>query len=70
VIPRSNGGTSCWENLVTACYPCNNKKGSCTPEEVGMKLKKLPRPFTLHTSRHLMRQLGADDEKWKKYLFY
>ena len=55
VIPRSRAGESAWENLVACCHPCNNRKGSRTPEEAGMKLLRQPRPFSLHTSRHLMR---------------
>jgi 5-methylcytosine-specific restriction endonuclease McrA len=70
VIPRSRGGGSSWENLTTCCHPCNNKKGNRTPEEAGMKLARAPRPFTLHTSRHLMRLLGHGDQQWRKYLFY
>jgi 5-methylcytosine-specific restriction endonuclease McrA len=70
VIPRSRGGESSWENLVACCYRCNNRKGNRTPEEAGMKLIRIPRPFTLHTSRHLMRMLARSDEQWRKYLFY
>jgi len=33
-------------------------------------LTRQPRPFSLHTSRHLMRLLGKSDEQWRKYLFY
>jgi len=70
VVPRSRAGESNWENLVACCNPCNNRKGSRTPEEAGMKLARPPRPFSLHTSRHLMRMLGKSDEQWRKYLFY
>ena len=70
VIPRSRAGDSNWENLVTCCHPCNNRKGNRTPEEAGLKLLRPPRPFSLHTSRHLMRLLGKGDEQWRKYLFY
>jgi 5-methylcytosine-specific restriction endonuclease McrA len=70
VIPRSRAGESAWENLVACCHPCNNRKGSRTPEEAGMKLTKQPRPFNLHTNRHLMRMLGKGDAQWRKYLFY
>lgn len=70
VVPRSRAGESNWENLVACCNPCNNRKGSRTPEEAGMKLARQPRPFSLHTSRHLMRMLGKSDEQWRKYLFY
>ena len=70
VMPRSRGGRSSWENLVACCYTCNNRKGDRTPEEAGIKLQRRPRPFTLHTSRQLMRLIGHRDEKWRKYLFY
>jgi len=70
VMPRSRGGRSTWENLVACCYTCNNRKGDRTPEEAGIKLQRRPRPFTLHTSRQLMRLIGHRDEKWRKYLFY
>jgi Restriction endonuclease len=70
VIPRSRAGETTWENLVACCHPCNNKKGNRTPDEAGMKLARQPRPFSLHTSRHLMRLLGKSDDQWRKYLFY
>src|ERR1700751_1921015 len=70
VVPRSRGGRSSWENLVACCYSCNNSKGDRTPEEAGFKFARRPRPFTLHTSRQLMRLIGHRDERWRKYLFY
>jgi 5-methylcytosine-specific restriction endonuclease McrA len=70
VLPRSRGGPTSWENLVACCYECNNRKGDRTPEEAGIQLERRPRPFTLHTSRQLMRLMGRHDEKWRKYLFF
>src|SRR3989304_8882116 len=70
VTPRSRGGTTSWDNLVASCYRCNNIKGDRTPEEAGLELIRRPRPFHPHTNRHLMRQLGRAEEKWRKYLFY
>jgi 5-methylcytosine-specific restriction endonuclease McrA len=70
VIPRSRGGESSWENLVACCHQCNNRKGNRTPDEAGMRLARLPRPFSLHTSRHLMRLLAHTEDRWQKYLFY
>jgi 5-methylcytosine-specific restriction endonuclease McrA len=70
VQPRSRGGRSTWENLVASCYACNNRKGDRTPEEAGLRLIRKPRPFTLHTSRQLMRLMANREEKWRKYLFY
>ena len=70
VVPRSQGGKSTWENLVACCYACNNRKGYRTPEQSGMKLLRQPRPFNLHTSRHLMRLMANTDSQWRKYLFF
>jgi 5-methylcytosine-specific restriction endonuclease McrA len=70
VMPRSRAGETTWENLVACCNPCNNRKGNRTPEEAGMKLARAPRPYSLHTSRHLMRLLAKSDDNWRKYLFY
>ncbi len=70
VTPRSRGGNNTWENLVACCLLCNNRKGDRLPQETGMSLTKKPRPFNLHTSRNLIRQLGNQQEDWRKYLFY
>ena len=38
IIPKSRGGHSSWNNVVTSCIPCNITKGDQLPEEAGMKL--------------------------------
>jgi 5-methylcytosine-specific restriction endonuclease McrA len=43
VVPRSRGGESVWENVVTACAPCNHKKGNRLLEEASMQLAHLPK---------------------------
>ena len=70
VMPRSRGGHTDWDNLVACCHACNNLKGDRLAEEAGLRLLRPPRPFTLHTSRQLMRMMGSSDERWRKYLFY
>ncbi len=42
VLPRSQGGAHSWQNLVTACKPCNQRKGSRTPDEAHMRLIRHP----------------------------
>jgi len=67
IIPKERGGLDSWENLTTACPPCNLKKGSRTPGEAGMKLKKHPvRPNRIHYFQQFVRhqQIG-----WRPYLF-
>src|SRR5215217_3550532 len=43
VVPRSRGGESVWENVVTACAPCNLRKGDRSLEESGFTLTRLPK---------------------------
>ena len=43
VLPISRGGDNSWENVVTSCSPCNNRKGNCEPREARMKLLSEPR---------------------------
>lgn len=43
VVPRSRGGDSVWENVVTSCAPCNLRKGNRLPEELEMRMLVTPR---------------------------
>jgi len=42
VTPKSQGGKTVWNNIVTACYDCNSKKRNRTPQQAGMKLRMKP----------------------------
>lgn len=42
VTPRHAGGVTEWTNVVTACAPCNRRKGGATPEQAGMRLRRAP----------------------------
>jgi 5-methylcytosine-specific restriction endonuclease McrA len=71
VMPRSRGGSSTWENLVACCHDCNRRKGNQLLHELtDMKLQREPRPFSLHTSRHIMRMIGSADPSWRRYLYF
>lgn len=66
VVPRSRGGTSVWENVVTSCAPCNHRKGDRLLEETSMTLRHAPRPPT----PVLFIRLAADHvpDVWRRYL--
>ena len=71
VVPRSRGGLSTWENLVACCHDCNRRKGNQMLHEMTeMRLLREPRPFSLHTSRHIMRMIGSADPSWRRYLYF
>jgi 5-methylcytosine-specific restriction endonuclease McrA len=42
VMPVSKGGPDDWNNVVTACWSCNVRKGSRTPAQANMPLLAVP----------------------------
>ena len=42
IIPQAQNGSDDWVNLVSSCFPCNNRKGNRTPEEAQMPLRVVP----------------------------
>jgi 5-methylcytosine-specific restriction endonuclease McrA len=67
VNPRSRGGVSTWENVVTSCIPCNRKKAGRTPAEAGMKLIKKPvRPKWTPLYRFPM--INTPYKEWQLFL--
>ncbi|MEI8134689.1 MAG: HNH endonuclease [bacterium] len=67
IHPKSRGGEDSWENLVTACLRCNNKKGNLTPDEGRMPLKK--KPVRPNHVVFLRQYVGRVDKNWEPYLF-
>ena len=47
IVPRSKGGVHVWENVVIACIPCNQKKGSRLVSNTSMSLIKKPKVPTV-----------------------
>jgi len=66
VVPRSRGGTSEWENVVTSCAPCNHRKGDRLLEETSMTLRTPPRPPTPVLFIRLATEHVPD--VWRRYL--
>lgn len=42
IVPVSRGGADSWKNVVTACKPCNQRKGAKSPERAGMMMLYVP----------------------------
>ena len=68
VTPRVRGGKTNWENIVSSCYPCNDRKGSRTPLEAGMKLLRKPiKPSSLpHVP--ILRPGREVPQSWRLYV--
>jgi 5-methylcytosine-specific restriction endonuclease McrA len=69
VVPRSQGGRTEWENIVTACGDCNAKKANRTPREAGMRLRK--RPEKPKWVPIFSVQIGnRPPDQWASYLYW
>ena len=70
VIPKSMGGKTAWENIVTCCLPCNKKKGGRTPAQARMRLiGEVKRP-SWHPMLMITLRIGNTPDLWRNYLFY
>ncbi len=72
VVPRSRGGRTTWENIVTACAPCNLRKGGRTPREARMHIRRHPfRPTSWQLQEH-GRSFPPNylHASWRDYLYW
>ena len=67
VVPRVRGGKTVWENIVTSCYACNDRKGSRTPDEAGMKLLRKPFKPTSLPLAPIIRSGKDVPSSWRDY---
>ena len=70
VIPRSRGGKTEWENIVTCCVDCNRRKGGRTPSEAGMKLIKKPEKPTWIPALRITIGFREVPQSWRDYLYW
>ena len=70
VIPKSRGGKTRWENIVTCCVECNRKKGGRTPGEASMKLVRAPGRPTWVPAIRITIGFHKVPETWRDYLYW
>jgi len=70
VLPKSRGGRTEWENIVTCCMDCNRKKGGRMPHEASMKL--IRRPFQPDWVSSIRITVGFKEvpQSWRDYLYW
>jgi 5-methylcytosine-specific restriction endonuclease McrA len=66
VIPRSKGGASSWDNIVTCCAPCNRRKGDRLPRQANMHPRHAPRPPSPTLFVHVA--MTRIPDAWQQYL--
>lgn len=72
VVPRSRGGRTSWTNIVTACSPCNLKKGGRMPKDAGMFPARTPVRPTNYQLQDIGRRFPPNHlhETWMDYLYW
>jgi len=69
VRPLSRGGLNAWDNVVTSCSSCNNRKGGRLPSEAGLSLAHEPcEPNYVHLV-WVVRRVSDTQEKYIR-MFY
>jgi 5-methylcytosine-specific restriction endonuclease McrA len=72
VIPRSKGGRTVWNNVVTACGRCNLRKGDKLIEHCGMSPRRFPWRPTSFELQENGRAFPPNylHESWRDYLYW
>ena len=72
VIPRSRGGRTSWENVVTACGDCNLRKGNRMPTVVQMQPRNKPCAPTAYELQEHGRAFPPNflHESWRDFLYW
>jgi 5-methylcytosine-specific restriction endonuclease McrA len=67
IIPRYRGGQHTWENVASACVPCNRRKAGKTPQEARMRLTRPP-SYPHGRTFFIPYQYQQTKSEWQKYL--
>jgi 5-methylcytosine-specific restriction endonuclease McrA len=70
VIPRSRGGRTTWDNIVSCCYACNAEKANRTPAEARMKLRSTPARPTWMPSVQIRISARSVPDAWRDYVYW
>ncbi len=72
VRSRSRGGRTTWDNVVTACFDCNRRKGDRLPAEADMYPMVEPRIPTIRRLQENGRAFRPDflHESWRDFLYW
>lgn len=72
VLPRSRGGKTTWDNVVTACSPCNLLKGGRLAHQCGMHPRQRPHRPSVNELRNNGRMFPPNylHESWSDYLYW
>lgn len=70
VVPRAQGGKTSWTNIATSCSDCNRRKANRTPEQAGMKLRKIPTQPMATPALVVTVSRESVPDAWRDYLYW
>lgn len=72
VVPKCRGGRTRWDNVVTACAPCNLKKGHRMPSISGIYPLRRPEPPSNFELQENGRAFPPNHlhESWRDFLYW
>ena len=70
VVPKSRGGKTLWNNIVTSCMVCNRKKGGRTPKEANMRLIRKPSKPKWLPALRITIGFNEVPKSWQDYLYW
>jgi len=72
LVPRSRGGLTTWDNIITACSACNLRKGGKLSRQANMVPRHMPYKPTIHDLQANGRKFPPNHlhESWMDYLYW
>ena len=72
ILPKSKGGTTTWDNVITACSNCNTSKGNKTLKELKLSINKKPFEPSVSFLKEKIRKYPPYylHDSWKDFLYW
>ncbi|WP_210260077.1 HNH endonuclease [Hongsoonwoonella zoysiae] len=72
LVPRSRGGQTTWQNVITACSPCNLRKANKSCSDINMWPRHMPFAPTVHDLHNNGRLFPPNHlhESWIDFLYW
>lgn len=70
VVPRSRGGRTSWDNIVSCCVACNARKANRTPAEAQMALRTVPARPSWMPAVQIRVSAKSIPDAWRDYVYW
>ena len=72
ILPKSKGGNTTWENVITACSDCNTSKGNKTLKELKLSIDRKPFQPSISFLQKQIKKYPPNylHDSWKDFLYW